>query len=98
MENGCEIVNILPWYIYVLFTLPFFFGGIVVGVVVAGTTRASWPPLIAVAGAVGAVAGTWLGLLALPRLTNSPWTTAFCGALLASCVTSVIAAWLSNRH
>jgi uncharacterized membrane protein YeaQ/YmgE (transglycosylase-associated protein family) len=87
----------IPWWIYVGFSLPFFFMGIVVGSVVAGLHRVE-RPLVAIAGAVGALSGQWLALLELARLFSSPWLTSFVGAFLGSCVLSVIAAWLARRQ
>ena len=88
-------MNVLPWYVYVGFSVPFLLLGVVVGAVVAGV-RGVPRPLIIMAGAAGAVSGQWW-FLALPRLVSSAWLISFIGALLGSCVLSVIAAWLTKR-
>jgi hypothetical protein len=86
-------VNVVPWYFNVCFSVPFFFLGVIVGVVVADI-RGVQRPLVALAGAVGATAGEWFGLLELPRLANSPWVNASIGGFFGSCALSVLVAWL----
>ena len=90
-------MNVIPWYIYAFLTMPFFLMGVVVGVVVANLSGVR-RPLIAIAGAFGAVSGEWLGVLGLRRFAASIWPPAFVGALLGSCVLTLAAAWLIKRR
>lgn len=89
-------MNVIPWYVYVAFSLPLVAVGAVVGVVVAGL-RGVGRPLVVTAAVAGALAGGWLSLLKLPRLGNTPWPNLFVGGVVGSCVLSVSAAWLTSR-
>jgi hypothetical protein len=90
-------VNIIPWYIYALLSMPFLLIGLIVGVVVANR-RGVARPLIVATGGLGAVAGEWLAVAAFRGLAGSMWPPAFIGALLGSGALSALAAWLARRR
>jgi hypothetical protein len=90
-------VNVIPWYIYALLSVPFVVIGIVVGRVVADL-RAVERPLVVIAGVVGAVSGAWLGALEFRDFASSMWPPGFIGAFFGSGALSALAAWLMNRR
>jgi hypothetical protein len=90
-------VNIIPWYVYVLLSLPCVPIGLLVGAFVANL-RGVPRPLLVIVGALGAVAGEWLGVVALRGLSSSMWPPALLGACLGSGALCVLVAWLLRRR